>query len=857
MFLTVLGLVMGPSMGMAAGLKRVLILHSFGPGFSPMGTVATEFRTELAAQFKGPLEFHEVALEMPRMATGEADKAFVAYVKALYLDGEPDLVVPCGGPAVRFALRWRAELFPSAPLLLAAVESRHVKSFTLDTNTTAVTAAFDFPGVVKNIKELWPGTTNIVVVLGNSALEAFWRAETEREFEPFEREITFTWLNELTLGEMEEKLAHLPPQSVIFYASLFIDAAGVPYEYNRALTAIHAVANAPIVGMFEEDLGQGIVGGRLLNLQSQGEATAGVAVRILNGEFPGNIQIAPMTPDKPTYDWRELQRWRVRETQLPAESQVLFRTQSFVEQYRWRIVGLLCICIIESGLIFALVRQLRQRRKTERSLRESEERMKLAADAAELGLWEWNLVTDEIWTSRPTAPRLSTDYSHFLESVHPDDRVGVAHAIAKSMNGEGDYESMHRWISNSGRVRWITARGRVEFDAGQRPVLMRGVSLDITSRKQAEERAQESERRFRLIADAAPVLIWCCDSMKLCNFFNQPWLDFTGRKLHEEIGNGWAEGVHPDDQKECMRVFGEAFDGRRPFSTEYRLKRYDGQYRWVSDHGVPRYDAEGKFLGYVGSCVDVSERKHAEAEAKRSQEELAHVSRVSTLGELAGSLAHELNQPLTAILSNTQAAQRFLNGNGTDLHEVREILADIVEEDRRAGEVIVRMRAMLKKGEPKMVPLDLNQIVGEVLRLLHSELVARGVAAITRLAPALALVRGDRVQLQQVMLNLILNACDAMKANPAEERRVTLQTRRGNSGYIEAAISDRGPGFAPDYLEHAFEPFRTSKSNGLGLGLPICRSIMEAHGGRIWLANNASGGASVRFSLPAHHQEMP
>jgi two-component system sensor kinase FixL len=507
------------------------------------------------------------------------------------------------------------------------------------------------------------------------------------------------------------------------------------------------------------------------------------------------------------------------------------------------------------------VLQLRRRYRTERSLRESEERMKLAASAAQLGIWEWNLITDQIWATGVTAERIPTngnghsDYSGFLRSVHPEDREAVDYAVAKSMNGDGDYESVHRAILPDGRTRWIAARGRVEFDGKHKPLRMHGVSMDITNRKEAEVRAQESERRFLLLANSAPVLIWAAGPDKLCTFFNQPWLELTGRAIQQELGEGWAEGVHPDDLAGCLKTYSEAFDLRHPFTMEYRLRRHDGEYRWLSDHGVPRYDEQGSFVGFIGSCVDITERKEAESELQRTRQELAHVSRVSTLGELAGSLAHELNQPLTAILSNVQAAQRFLNGTPGSLDEVREILRDVAEEDRRAGEVIVRMRAMLKKGEAQMIPQDLNDLIGEVVRLMHSELVVRNVTAATKLISNLPLVCGDRIQLQQVLLNLIMNACEAMSNNAPTDRRVAIETQCVGATHVQVSVADRGPGFARHVLERMYEPFCTTKPNGLGMGLAICRSIISAHGGHLWVSQNKDRGATVGFTLAVHERE--
>ena len=240
--------------------------------------------------------------------------------------------------------------------------------------------------------------------------------------------------------------------------------------------------------------------------------------------------------------------------------------------------------------------------------------------------------------------------------------------------------------------------------------------------------------------------------------------------------------------------------------------------------------------------------QQSEVKAAQHRAELAHLTRVTTLSELAASLAHELNQPLTAILSNANAAQRFLNADPVDMDEVRDILKDIAEEDERASEIISRMRAMMKKGEAEMKPRDLNAKIREVLVLLHGDLVARNISLSFELSPRLPLVNGDRVQLEQVLLNLILNGCDAMSVNAPGERRLIIQTGR-EGGLVRVSVVDRGVGLAPELLEQIFEPFYSTKPNGLGLGLPICRSIITAHGGRLWAENNSDCGATFHFTL--------
>ncbi|HSZ57676.1 MAG TPA: two-component regulator propeller domain-containing protein [Tepidisphaeraceae bacterium] len=367
-------------------------------------------------------------------------------------------------------------------------------------------------------------------------------------------------------------------------------------------------------------------------------------------------------------------------------------------------------------------------------------------------------------------------------------------------------------------------------------------------KERAHRQMRESEERFLLMADAAPVMMWRSGADKLCDFFNKPWLEFTGRTMEQEVGNGWCEGVHADDLDRCLDTYANAFDARRPFQMEYRLRRADGEYRWVLDAGAPR-TPDGRFTGYIGSCLDITERKQAEMEVLQQRSELAHLSRVTMLGELSGSLAHELNQPLTAILSNAQAAQRFMARENVDLDKLADILKDIIDEDRRAGQVIQRLRLLLRKGEVNQQPLDLNELVREVLRLVHSDLLNHDIVVETELEPNLPPVSGDRVQIQQVLINLVMNASDAMSANPSGERRITFRTQRLDDGTISTSVADAGCGIPTDRIDRIFEPFFTTKPHGMGMGLSVCRTIIAAHGGRLSASNNAERGATFQMSL--------
>ncbi len=371
----------------------------------------------------------------------------------------------------------------------------------------------------------------------------------------------------------------------------------------------------------------------------------------------------------------------------------------------------------------------------------------------------------------------------------------------------------------------------------------------ITERRRAEESLRESEARFRTMADTAPVMIWMSGTDKLCTFFNKGWLDFTGRMLGQELGNGWADGVYREDFDRCLEIYSNAFNARQEFTMEYRLRRFDGEYCWVLDHGVPRSEPDGGFLGYIGCAIDISQRKRGELEALQQRAELAHIARVSTMGELAASLAHELNQPLTAILSNAQAAQRFLAVKPPDLEELHEILNDIVQDDCRAGDVIRRMRTLIKREELEFAPLDLENVVSDVVQLTHSDAILHDIRVVLEIDSDLPPVQGDRVQLQQVLLNLLLNAFDALKNSPADERSVAVHADLDGASMLKIAVRDCGMGLNGE-IANIFQPFYTTKPDGLGMGLSISRSIVEAHGGRLWAENNQDRGVTFYFTLP-------
>ena len=382
--------------------------------------------------------------------------------------------------------------------------------------------------------------------------------------------------------------------------------------------------------------------------------------------------------------------------------------------------------LLRAAPLYLVAILIEQRRDIEQSLRESQERMSLAATAARLWFWEWDLVKDEIWLSagsrgperfgRFVLIRLEA----FMQTVHPDDRAALLDGLAKCRSGS-DYEGKYR-VTLDGRLRWIASVGRADLDGGHTPVRIRGISQDITQSQQVEQQVQ------------------------------------------------------------------------------------------------------------------------------RQRDELAQLSRVAVLGELSGSLAHELNQPLTAILTNARAAQRFLAKEPAGLQNVREILDDIVADDRRAAEIIRRLSQLFKRGEMQPQPLGVNELVRDAMRLAQRELA--GVSLWMDLTDSLPVIQGDRVHLQQLLVNLIANACKAMDETTPAERRLIARTRLVDGEGVWVTVVDSGCGIAKEHLPRIFDPFFTTSAEGMGLGLTVCRTIARVHHGKLWAENNADRGASFHLVLP-------
>jgi len=583
-------------------LKRVLVLHSFGREFRPWSEYARAIKSELERQSQWPLDIQEHALLTARFNNPGPEAPFVEYLQSLYQGALPDIVLTIGAPAARFAQRYRAKLFPDTPLVLAAVESRLVNRADLTDNDVVVAIRNDFLAAFNNILQLLPDTRKVGIVIGASPLERYWVDEVKRELKPLSERLELVWYSDLSFEEILKRAAKLPPHTVLFWGLMSVDAAGIVHESDIALRSLHTVANAPIFSYQDPFFGGSTVGGPMHSVAETSQRTVSVAIRVLGGEKPASINYEPLGFSAPRYDWRELQRWGISESSLPAGSEILFRERNIWERYRWQMLIITAVFLVQAGLITGL--------------------------------------------------------------------------------------------------------------------------------------------------------------------------------LHE-------------------------------------------RYR----------------------------RRLAEVESRQRLAELAHVNRYSAVGELTTSIAHELNQPLGSILTNAETAELMLRAASPDMDEIRHILADIRRDDQRASEVIRRLRSVLKKTPFEVRNIELNDTVREAIGLVRALADGRRIALAYTPTPADMHVLGDPVQLQQVVLNLIINAMDAVSDGDLKKREVSVSTVRAGH-QAEIRIADTGPGIASADLGSVFNPFFTTKPEGMGMGLAIARTIVEAHHGTIAAENQPWGGALFTIRLP-------
>jgi len=445
---------------------------------------------------------------------------------------------------------------------------------------------------------------------------------------------------------------------------------------------------------------------------------------------------------------------------------------------------------------------------------------------------------------------IGATWDEWIPLLHPDDQEEARKYWSNCMRTGETGEYSYRVRSAQGDYRWFLTRFEPLRATDGTLLLWVGATLDIEELMRAQEALRESERNARSAIDGIAGLFAVLAPNGEPQTVNWQLLNYFGRSFEELKKWGTTDAVHPEDLPRVLELNMRGLASGLPFNFELRLRRFDGEYRWFETRILPFRDDSGRIARWYNLLTDIEDRTRALTRLEQMQSDFAHINRVSMMGELAASLSHEITQPIGSARNNARAAMNFLARNPPDLGEVREALGCIVGDTDRAGEILDRIRDHIKKTPPRKGQFDLNEAIDEVIVLGRSTIIKNGVWVQTRLSEGLFPIYGDRIQLQQVVLNLLLNAAEAMGSVEAEPRDLLISTEQDHTGVL-VAVRDSGPGLDPTRLERIFEAFYTTKPGGVGMGLSICRSIIDAHGGRLWAEANEPRGTIFQFTLPA------
>ena len=715
---------------------RVLLLLSYS--MSEPGTVSVGQGTLQRLTDKSPekLELLSEFLDLGRFPEPDHESRTARYLAEKYAGRRPDVVITAGREASQFILNHRDAIAPDVPIVACCLPAETFSAFSGSTKITGVISGRDISKTLDLAERLQPGARNLVVIAGASNFDRQWVQIAREQIESREQRYDTRYLVGLPYDTLIKEVSHLPRATIAITLTYFADDRGGRYVSPDVIQGVAKAASGPVYSPYFTSFGFGIVGGYSDFGEAMGTETADLALQILAGKDPNTIAPQPSTKGAYRVDARQLQRWQLSDTNLPAGTVVAFREAGLWDEHRYLILSIIAAFCLQSAVVGYVLVENRRRRIAERSLAENEERMAFTAASTNTGLWQFQSEDTPIWATKHC-----------------------------------------------------------------RAIL--GLSED------------------------APLSL---DTLR--------------------------NSIHPDDRRALVRGIRNAASSGCPIDSEFRVILAGGETRWIAAKGYPRRNTNVGSYSINGILSDVTAVKNAESEAELQRTEIARLMRQSVLGELSGAIAHELNQPLTAILSNAETAQDLLGRSKIDRKMIQEIIADIIEEDNRASEVISRIRKLLRKGQRESESIDLNQLVESTLSLLRGEFVRRKTNVDVQLAGSLPRISGDSVQLQQVLLNVIMNAMEAMSSKAPSQREMSITTRV-NGRQIEAAIVDSGHGIATEDQKLLFEPFFTTKERGLGLGLSICSTIVKSHGGKLSIDNETGGGARVVVALPTQETLVP
>ena len=644
--------------------KRVLIFSSDDHSVPGNVLLAKAVNTTVRNGLPEGLQVFYEALDTFRIPNDKYEEELVRLLQRKYSGESIDLIYAFNPSALKFLLRHRGELFSNTPVVFIAYEMKRVADLSLDAHVTGVGGRVELSPTLDIALALQPQTKRVVVVAGKMPADTAFVEQARLEFTPYEGKVEFVYLIGLPVDELRTKLASLPENSIVFYLWVSSDSTRQISPNPELISLLAPSSSAPIYGTSQTYMGSGMIGGRLVDFEALGTRAGEIGLRILAGESPQNIPLQTI-PNTTMFDWRELHRWGIDEANLPPGSIVRYKEFSVWELYKWRIVGAFVLIILQALLILWLLVNRAKRRKAEEASKLSEVRYRNVVETQTELICRYQpdttltFVNDAYcrYFGRSSEQLIGTKFTELLPEHARD--AALAHVASLIENPRSEnYE--HEVVLSNGETGWQEWIDHVAQSTNGDGIELQGIGRDITEKRQAEEELRQSETRFRHMADTSEIFIWIADASMLCTYFNRRVLDFTGRTMDQLVGEGWLGIIHQDDVQRCVDTYTAGYEKREPFVLEFRIRRADGEFRWIYDTGSPRLAADGELIGYIGSAVDITDRRAAEEALQIAHQE---VSKLKNQLEAENiylqeeiKLAHNVNE----IIGESQAIKYVL-----------------------------------------------------------------------------------------------------------------------------------------------------------------------------------------------------